>query len=611
MGACSSSSATPIEAKSKRLEASPLGVFMSHDEAEQLSRLCDTKPIAVDAPLPLAPFYCVSKGALRLQFDQLSGVTTKKGVEAFFTLPVGPVIAGCKDATITEGDQGHYIGDAPGECVTITAENLEKFLGELSATSREALAPILCTSVAEHLKGIGLIQEADLAPTDLKLLAELCSYESYNVDEYIFKAGDPADRFFFIVKGSVSVIFHEQSLFGRKMSHDDRASAVAGSRRVSDNPPPPPAGKTTVNRKVGDSFGIAALAYNFTHRKYAYARACEPTLLLAMSKENFETFCNYKPGMEDAIYTSMKRFLLQSYKSMNTPLLADLTDEKLQVAGRLAKLHRFVEGETIYNQGDPADSFYVVLHGKVKMEDDLSAVGPVSNGQPTEMDNVITYLKEHGVEVLALGAGGYFGEVGMLIPGTKRFQSCKAVESSTLLRFLASDFQELFGDDRMMRARMEIRLLRDGCTLKAVLDVPSARALFEQQLATEYAQESILFYDQSNELLRQLEQKEQVDAHAKFHELTKNFIMNRATHQVNIPSKLQQEWMAADSSLGSESSSTLPAHVIATIQAAVQEIYELMARDTFMRFKREAAWQDFLRDMGPYSRPQKHEAPSG
>ena len=137
-----------------------------------------------------------------------------------------------------------------------------------------------------------------------------------------------------------------------------------------------------------------------------------------------------------------------------------------------------------------------------------------------------------------LGVGQHFGEVGVLLPQTPCIATCVASSQCSLLRITSSDFMELFGRDEKVMARMQIRLLRDrcvttrhihkgyirhmrytsrtrctrctrctlhatcymqatrhtrdiytcSCTLKAVLDIPSARVLFIQYLEKEYAQ---------------------------------------------------------------------------------------------------------------------------
>jgi CRP/FNR family cyclic AMP-dependent transcriptional regulator len=62
----------------------------------------------------------------------------------------------------------------------------------------------------------------------------------------------------------------------------------------------------------------------------------------------------------------------------DVPLFNGLSAEALElIAGCGANIH-FREGETIFREGDPADTFFVVRHGSVALELFVPARGPVT-----------------------------------------------------------------------------------------------------------------------------------------------------------------------------------------------------------------------------------------
>jgi CRP-like cAMP-binding protein/Fe-S-cluster-containing dehydrogenase component/ferredoxin len=103
------------------------------------------------------------------------------------------------------------------------------------------------------------------------------------------------------------------------------------------------------------------------------------------------------------------------------PVFAGLTDEFTESLREKVELVRYSPGQVICHQGDPADSFYLVRIGFVK----------VSQAHPG------------GHMVLAyLSRGDYFGETGLL-EGDVRTATCSALDHVELVRMGADDFNRM------------------------------------------------------------------------------------------------------------------------------------------------------------------------
>jgi CRP/FNR family cyclic AMP-dependent transcriptional regulator len=60
------------------------------------------------------------------------------------------------------------------------------------------------------------------------------------------------------------------------------------------------------------------------------------------------------------------------------PVFAGLGREELELVAGCASNVRFVEGEVLFREGDPADIFYLVRHGEIALETFVPARGPMT-----------------------------------------------------------------------------------------------------------------------------------------------------------------------------------------------------------------------------------------
>ncbi|WP_435019143.1 cyclic nucleotide-binding domain-containing protein [Tundrisphaera sp. TA3] len=128
-------------------------------------------------------------------------------------------------------------------------------------------------------------------------------------------------------------------------------------------------------------------------------------------------------------------------------------------------LERFNNGETIFRQGDPADAFFLIRTGFVKVA--RSNMGS---------EHVLSYL----------GPGNYFGEIGLLaelpevramgIENARRTATCSALDHVDLVRISADAFQEVL--DQFPEVRRQVveiagrRLRATEATLREVEKIP-------------------------------------------------------------------------------------------------------------------------------------------
>jgi CRP-like cAMP-binding protein/Pyruvate/2-oxoacid:ferredoxin oxidoreductase delta subunit/ferredoxin len=151
----------------------------------------------------------------------------------------------------------------------------------------------------------------------------------------------------------------------------------------------------------------------------------------------------------------------------SVPMFASLDPEFVDTLRDKVELVRYTKGDVICQQGDIADSFYLIRLGFVKVSE------PHPGGEL-----VLAYL----------GRGGYFGEIGLLGGGI-RTATCTALDHVELVRIHGEEFHrmvEQFPEVRrsletMVRERQEQNRQRLATATSMPLDSFLAQGLMEAQ----------------------------------------------------------------------------------------------------------------------------------
>lgn len=118
-------------------------------------------------------------------------------------------------------------------------------------------------------------------------------------------------------------------------------------------------------------------------------------------------------------------------------LFHDLNDDQLLQLGEQFSEVSFDAGEVILEQGAPADSFYLIFSGKVRV-----------------------YRQRDGrvQELATLVSGDYFGEMEILGPRGVRSASISALESTLTLRISSNEFAEILKTYPNIKPNIEIAI---------------------------------------------------------------------------------------------------------------------------------------------------------
>jgi CRP/FNR family cyclic AMP-dependent transcriptional regulator len=143
-------------------------------------------------------------------------------------------------------------------------------------------------------------------------------------------------------------------------------------------------------------------------------------------------------------------------------LFTRVDDQILGVCAATLRVRRFKKNETIFHQGDPGDSLYIVESGAVKI------VLPSPEG-------------EDGAIIATLGRGDFFGELALL-DGSPHSATAVAAEPTNALVLQREPFEQLIDTEPLLRKALfaglvgELRRLTGHVEELHFLDLPGRLA---------------------------------------------------------------------------------------------------------------------------------------
>jgi CRP-like cAMP-binding protein/Fe-S-cluster-containing dehydrogenase component/ferredoxin len=190
-----------------------------------------------------------------------------------------------------------------------------------------------------------------------------------------------------------------------------------------------PYDKRVAQLHAGELFGeMTCMSY---YPRSATVRAATDCRVLEMLRNVLDIMQRNKSFREQLDRTYKQRALESHLRSV--PVLASLTPEFIDHLKSRVELIRYLPGQVICAQGEPADSFYLVRLGFVK----------VSESRPGG-DLVLAYLAR----------GSYFGEIAFL-GNTTRTATCTALDHVEVVRIPGDDFRRMLDEFPEVRHALE------------------------------------------------------------------------------------------------------------------------------------------------------------
>jgi len=271
---------------------------------------------------------------------------------------------------------------------------------------------------------------------------------TYRKGEVICREGDYGSTAFYLVEGSVDIFIStprahvdtegSQEGFLSKLAsklkprkeHQREEENVARKFIYIDAPVDLEYDHPVAKLHAGDLFGEMT-CMNFYPRS-ATVVASEDVVCLEMLRNVLDVLQKNKTFRARLDANYRVRALETHLKSV--PVFASLTQDFIDHLRDRVELLRFAPGQVICRQGDPADSFYLVRIGFIKVSEDHPGG-----------ELVLSYLAR----------GNYFGEIGLLSDEGRRTATCAALDHVEVVKIHREDFREMVGRFPQVRASLE------------------------------------------------------------------------------------------------------------------------------------------------------------
>jgi putative peptide zinc metalloprotease protein len=242
---------------------------------------------------------------------------------------------------------------------------------------------------------------AALSDEESAAVSEQFRSRLYDRHEIIIRQGDAGDSFDLIRRGKVEVI--------RTDGTGEHVLAEIGR---------------------GDYFGQAALLTG--ERRNATVRAMTPVEVLVLRRDDFSRLLR-KFALEGSFEETMRRLAMLR----QIPLFADFQGAELgQLVNRLQRIE-LPASQTIFEQGESGDRFYVIESGRVSVQ-----MRTAEDGQGELVERAV------------LGPGEYFGEMALMM-NRPRAADVITTEPTVLLALDSRTFGDMIATSEGMQRALE------------------------------------------------------------------------------------------------------------------------------------------------------------
>eukprot|EP00753_Platysulcus_tardus_P019968 PLAT7663.2.p1 GENE.PLAT7663.2~~PLAT7663.2.p1 ORF type:complete len:596 (+),score=279.09 PLAT7663.2:31-1818(+) len=539
-----------------------------------------------------------------LNEKQLRKLTRKFEVQ---TLPAGSIVQrqgrksqqlsillrGCAIAQTSEGGRDRVLGEltAPdhfgllgdkaassASCTVVTSEpsvllvlTRSKYdrLDRLSKQwvsrpgRQQPLKPVLERRLQKYLSHLPLFVGLDSGK--LEQLARVVTFRTASVGDVICREGDDCKAFHVLTRGAARASVSEGGEADDEDVHAREAGGgVRGGGDAGDALDDAADDIKLVDFGPGSYFGEMSLLQPIVCT--ASVKALEPCVLLTLPGDAFRR--DFLPGLP-----AVRSILQQLLKRRVTANLADklpfldvLPPSKQAAIGFASHVRALGSGETLVESGDAADEFYMVVHGQLDVFRD-------------------------GTRISSLTAGDYCGEIALMSGGV-RTSTVRAVQPCVLLCLPADDFHHLLQGETAVWAEFHMRLLGAKASLLHVICHPKGNEAFLHHLQREFSQENLAFFEAVRNFHQLPDSTAESDVVAVAGQIGRDFFGKSAPLEINLPhdilsdvqSKLEEGAVSRD-----------------LFDVAQHEVFHLMERDNFTRFRKTDSFRELIAGIRPYS----------
>ncbi|GAB5355650.1 hypothetical protein AAMO2058_000223800 [Amorphochlora amoebiformis] len=430
-------------------------------------------------------------------------------------------------------------------CAVLDREHCQIFLKKFPEV-KEDIAKFFGKGVVQLLQKVSFLKPLPLEKLDILRLG--VHFMPFLAEQVVFYEGDVGEYFYMVLRGAVLV---------------KRRDPVTKNEI------------DIVNLDEGSYFGEVSLIMDCA--RTASILVLMPTVLLAINKKTFDAFLKIA-GLD--LRSVMRTRIIETFKKFRIPFFQAIPNESFPIVAEGCSIVKYDKGETVYDEGDIGDRFYIISYGQVEVIRKGKTIGKLESGK-------------------------YFGEVALVVEDATRTEKVVTCMQTVLLTMTAEDFQGSFHSNPEALADVELKIAGKNSGIRAILHHPLAFVEFSRFLAQQFATESINCWKAITKFtrlyqkfleFRELGKTEQAwDKNSELRVLAK-YIVNQyinvgSEEEVNIPDQLRRDTMRI------AETKTLSADSFAGVET---ELVRLMRNDKLSSFQRTDGFRRILSLVGNY-----------
>ncbi len=419
----------------------------------------------------------------------------------------------------------------------------------------------------------------DVKGTQLSVLARMCRYEALDKDEIVIEENSPGDKLYILLSGEATVLAPQWTGNATVIQQ----SLEWGTDRCDDK-------VVVADMKGGDYFGETAMFANVCRTSTVKTKS--KSLFVSVEKTTFENFCTVCPSVKDKMTVMMKERMVSKLSSLNIPFFVGIPTEKLKSMSELVEIHVCKDKEVVFSEGETGNRFYIIVHGKVNVqtEDDPAD----TNGSSKPKSNEIGDCAENRRSSVlgSLKAGNYFGEMA-LVSDSPRSATVITIGKTILLSMGKESFHNIFASNENALAEFTLRVLGASSELKHLLAHSLGLSTFKSYLQRSLADENIEFWSAIEEYRKSEASRDHISSmHERANVIYNTFCREGADQQVNLPCSIRTQ---IESILKTPDDNRLDENIFNDAQS---EIYKLLVRDNFARFRNTPDFKEIFKCLG-------------
>lgn len=445
----------------------------------------------------------------------------------------------------------------------------KKYMSSFLANHPELSSPInsiLDSHIECYLGKIPFLRS--VKESQLSVLAAMCRFEAMDENKIIFEENSPGSKLYILLHGEATVLAPQWIGDATTLQQSLEWGSVKCDDKI-----------VVADLKSGDYFGETSLFVNINRTSTVLTK--DKSLFVTVEKKTFENFLMVCPSIKDSMTAVMKERMVSKLSSLSIPFLVGIPAGKIELLTNLVEIHETDDECIVFREGEIGDRFYIIVHGQVKVE--ASSIDEEKKEAGDKFSKQYDELKPKHLGVL--GAGNYFGEMA-LVGDSPRSATVTAINKVILLSVDKDSFHTIFASNENAFAEFTLRLLKESSDLCHFLAHSLGLSSFRSYLRKGCAEENLDFWIAAKEFMEEKEFETMSNRAKTIYEL---YCDEDGMHQVNLPCSIRSEIKSA---LGGNGINNR------MFQAAMDEIYNLMVRDNYARFKRSPEFLEFFKCLG-------------